>query len=177
MVFFTSTRVTVLTPDRIRQIESMIDAFDRDWYFDTGTKEIRRKARDLRGRLLDMFWRPRHTVKAMYFWVNRNWSSATMMVYDFPLRHDNTPIKGFPMKFELQGGWTIPASDLRYLTEGPLAGEKLREVLVPASSLGTRLLDAARKYVPILTAAGTILGIATNWKTVSTTIQWINSVF
>ena len=171
----TLDRMTAPTPDRLRQIALMIDAFDRDWYFDTGTKEIRRKYRDLRGRLLDVFWRSRHTVKAMYFWVNKNWSSETLIVYDFPLRHDNTPIKGFPMKFELQGGWTIPTSDLKYLTEGPLATEKTGDVLVPASSVVTQVLDAARKYGPVLTASSAVLGIVTNWKTASTAIQWIKN--
>ena len=97
--------MALFTADPIRQIDSMIDAFDRDWYFD-------RKKRC--------------------------------------------------------GG---PASNLRHLTEGHLAGEKLREVLVPAISLGTRLLDAVRKYAPILSTASAILGIATNWTTVSTVSQ------
>lgn len=167
--------MTAPTPDRLRQIASMIDAFDREWYFDTETKEIRRKSRDLRGRLVDIVWRSKHTVHAMYFWVNKTWSSENLIVYQFPLRHDNTPVKGFPMKFELQGGWTIPTSDLKYLTEGPLASETGGDVLVPASSATTRALDAARKYGPVLTAFSALLGIATNWKTASAAIQLIKN--
>jgi hypothetical protein len=98
-----------------------------------------------------------------------------MIVFAFPLRHGNTPIKGFPMKFELQGGWTMPASDLKYFKEGPLASETLGEVLVPASSSATRVLEVVGTFAPILTATSAILAIATNWKTASIAIQWIKN--
>jgi len=67
------------------------------------------------------------------------------------------PIKGFPMKYELKGGWTIPRSDLKYLIKGPLASEGLSEILVPAALGWQRFLLYIRQFG---TAVSTLIAIA-----------------
>jgi hypothetical protein len=154
------------TPDQIRHIDKLVEDFDRDWFPDTSTKEIRRKPRLGWQRTLDVLWKRKHDVFAMYWWVKRNWASEHLIVFHYPVRSDNMPIPGFPVKCELQGGWTIPKADLKYLTKGPLASEGLQSILVPAS-LGWRyVLELVRQVAPAFTIAGGSVTVASNWQSV-----------
>lgn len=163
------------TPDDLRRIDQAVAAFDRDWYPDVATKEIRRKPRTHRKRLLDFLWRRKHTVFAMYWWAKQNWSSERLIVFSFPLRHDNMPLKGFPVKTELQGGWTIPKDDLKYLKAGPLASEGLHEILVPADIGWRRLLGFAKQVAPLATICSAGVTVATNWPVVENALRWLKN--
>jgi hypothetical protein len=66
----------------------------------------------------------------------------------------------------LQGGWTIPQDDLKYLSDGPLASEDLHEVLVPPALGLARVIDAVKQYAPVVTIMSGLIAIASNWGTV-----------
>jgi hypothetical protein len=161
------------TPDQHRQIERLTKSFAEDWYLDFATKEIRHKdAQGLR-RLVDLLWRRRHKVFALYWWCKKQFAEPHAMAFPFPIRHDNMPIAGFPVKYELQGGWTIPRRDLRYLLKGPLASENLSEVLV-AHDLGwQRFLNLVRKFGP-LGALVTFAGVLVRyWPEMRKVWEWL----
>ena len=165
------------TPDDLRRIDQAVAAFDRDWEADVATKEIRRKPRTRSQHILDFLWKRKHSVFAMYWWVKSNWASEYLIVYTFPLRHDNMPLKGFPVKTELRGGWTIPRDDLKYLKAGPLASEGLHEILVPADIGWHRVLDFGKQVAPLATICSAIVTVASNWPTVEKVISWIKNAF
>lgn len=145
----------------------VIDAFDRDWYFNKNTHEICLKNRSAIRKFCDFFWKKKHRVIAMYWWVNQNWSTANMMVHNFPMTHDNMPIKGFPIKVEMKGGWTIPKSDLKFLKDGPLTSDGLQEILVPANTGWMYVFELAKQFAPLVTISAGLVTIATNWETIS----------
>jgi hypothetical protein len=134
------------------------DDVGRFWYTDLKTKELRRRALKGLPRLIDVFWKKKHTVLQFYWWLAQRRADVDMIVFDNPIQSDNMPIKGFPMKYELLGGWTIPHADLKYLKGGPLAEEGLQRILVPASLGWPRVLEVFRQVAPIAT---TLAGIAT----------------
>lgn len=163
----------VITPDREREIQTAIDAFDRDWHINTNTHEICLKKRSVLRKFCDIVWKKKHSVLAMYWWVNLNWSSASMMMYKFPMTHDNMPIKGFPIKAEMQGGWTIPKSDLRFLKDGPLTTEGRHEVLVSANTWWQSVNKIFPALVISLGLVGTVIGITVDWGNfVKIVLEW-----
>ncbi|EXI87719.1 MAG: hypothetical protein AW12_02027 [Candidatus Accumulibacter sp. BA-94] len=128
--------------------------------------EIRRKPRSRLRRVRELLWKPKYEVFAMYRWISRNWASERLVVFHYPIKSDNMPITGFPVKYELQGGWTIPKADLQFLTKGPLASERLHSILVPAS-LGWRyVFELFRQVAPVFTIAGGSVTVVSNWSTV-----------
>ena len=161
--------MNTLTPDRIRHIAKKIGSIDLSWYFDTDTKEIRRKSLKGWRRYLDLIWRERHKVGELYWWINQNWADETLIVFSFPMRHDNMPIQGFPMKFELQGGWSIPKADLRYLSDGPLTSEGRSEILVPANQGWRYAMELGKQFAPVFSIAAAVLGVGANW---TTALEW-----
>ena len=88
------------------------------------------------------------------------------MVFPNQIDGDNLPIKGFPVKFALRGGWTIPHADLKYLKDGPLASEDLREILVPPALGWPRIVSFFKQFAPIVTVTSGMVAIAANWPTV-----------
>lgn len=170
-------RMNRSTPDQLRNIDNLVRLFDNDWFADTSTKEIRRKPLTGWCRFFDVVWKRKHSIFAMYWWVKRNWASDRLIVHQYPIRSDNMPIKGFPVKCELQGGWTIPEADLKYLTNGPLASEGLHEILVPAN-LGWRYaLEVFKQLAPVVTIVAGTVTIATNWSTVTALVEWAANAF
>lgn len=163
------------TPDDIRRIDEAVAAFDRDWYPDVATKEIRRKPRTPRQRILDVLWKRKHTVFALYWWAKRNWASERLIAFSFPLRHDNMPLKGFPVKTELQGGWTIPKADLKYLKAGPLATEGLHEILVPADIGWRKFFNLAKQIAPLATITSAVFTAAANWSALANVLRWLRN--
>ena len=119
-----------LTPSESRKREKDIQSFDEHWYVDTKTSEIRHKPLERMAKFIDLFWRKRHRVSDLYWWTVRKWWSEDMAPFSKPIEHDSVPITGFPRKYQLQNGWTIPSEDLRYLFEGPLVDETGHEILV-----------------------------------------------
>lgn len=137
------------TPEQIRIIEKKVQEFDKFWYVDPHHKEIRRKNRSWWWKAKDFFWPSRQTVPAMYWWFKNEWlAQGCLQSLTFPLDHDNMPIEGFPMKYALQGNWTIPEGDLRYLTKGPLASADFTKVLVPADLGWQKFLRIVKTYFP-----------------------------
>ncbi|MDP1652385.1 MAG: hypothetical protein Q8L56_06655 [Rhodocyclaceae bacterium] len=165
------------TPDQLRNIDNLVKLFDKDWFADTSTKEIRRKPIKGWRRVLDVIWKQKHTVFAMYWWIKHNWASERLIVHHYPMRSDNMPIKGFPVKCELQGGWTIPKADLKYLTHGPLASEGLHEIIVPASHGWRYAFEVFKQFAPVVSIAAGAVTIGTNWATVTALYQWATNAF
>ena len=151
------------TPDQLRTIDKLVTEFEASWYLDGATKEIRRKPLSHWQTLKNVFWKKRHSVFALYHWAKRKWCSNEFNCYHFPIDHDNTPIKGFPMKYELRGGWSIPQDDLAYLIKGPLASEGLHEILVPAAMGWQRAWLFIRQFSAVIVALLGVVGAAVRW--------------
>ena len=99
------------------------------------------------------------------------------MCFSNQIDGDNIPIKGFPKKYALQGGWTIPQEDLKYLSDGPLASEDLHEVLVPPALGWARVVDAIKQLAPVVTVVSGLIAIASNWDTVLDLASKVSNAF
>lgn len=122
------------SPSELRKIEKGITSFNHHWYIDKQTSEIRHKKLSGSSKFLDFFWRRKHAVSDLYWWISRNWSNTKMMDVDTPIKHDDVSIKGFPRKYQLENNWTIPEDDLKYLYNGPLVDESGHLILVKHQS-------------------------------------------
>ena len=120
-----------ITPEHKRNINKCIKKFEANWYADFETKEIRRKPMSRMTRIKNFFWKDRFSICSLYWWCRHRWLEGNAAKYPFPIQSDNMPISGFPMKYELQGGWTIPTCELKFLYKGPLVSENLDAVVVP----------------------------------------------
>jgi hypothetical protein len=118
------------TPEDERNINKSKKEFEANWYVDIKTKEIRRKPLSCANKLKNLFWKDRFSIYSLYWWCKFRWAEESLISSPFPIQSDNMPILGFPMKYELQGGWTIPTRDRKYLYKGPLASENLDTVIV-----------------------------------------------
>lgn len=87
------------------------------------------------------------------------------------------PINGFPVKYELQGGWTIPRYDIKYLTHGPLASEGLHEILVSESRGLPFLIEIFKQFGPIATSISMVVGIISNWPKLVAAFQTVKNAF
>lgn len=146
-------------PDQIRRIKSAVSDVDIYWYADTSTKEIRRHLQRGTSRAIEVVWPHKHEVREIYWWIAENWAKPNLVVFHYPMQHDNMPLTGFPMKFELQGGWTIPQSDIIYLKNGPLASEGLHTILVLANLGWRRILELGKQIAPIFSIIGVLVTI------------------
>lgn len=146
------------TPDQIRTIDTLVQEFDKYWCLDGNTKEIRLKRISLGRRIMNFFWKKRFTVFAMYHWAKHKWISSEFNRYHFPIDHDNMPIHGFPMKYELRGGWSIPKRELSFLSKGPLAAEGLHPILVPAHIGWQKIVLWFKQLAPVIAGLITITG-------------------
>ena len=147
------------SPDQKRRIEAARDSVNEYWYPDFKTKELRRRPCKGWRRLVDFFWKKRHSVWEFYWWIRFRQAQSDMIMFHNPIDSDNLPIEGFPMKYELKGGWTIPKSDLKYLRKGPLASEGLGKILVPAELGWQRVVQFFRQFGTV--AAGVIAIVGT----------------
>ncbi len=151
------------TPDEMRKMQEAYESVGKYWYADLATKELRRRQPTGATKYVDLFWRKRHTVWQFYWWLARRRAQEDMIPLDNPIQSDNMPIRGFPMKYELQGGWTIPRDDLKYLMKGPLASQGLSEVLVPAALGWQRVWLFLRQFGVILGTLITLVGATIRW--------------
>jgi hypothetical protein len=135
----------------------------RYWYPDFSTKELRRKRPTGLSRVFDFFWKTRHTLWEFYWWLAFRRAQEDMMAFDNPIESDNMPIAGFPTKYELRGGWTIPSRDLRYLKGGPLVSEGLKEILVKPSTGWARVLELFRQVAPLASTLAAIATLVNYW--------------
>jgi hypothetical protein len=113
------------TPEDERNINKSKKEFEANWYVDFKNKEILRKPMSLANRIKNFFWKDRFYIYPLYWWCKCRWAEENLMSLPFPIQSDNMPNSGFPMKYELQGGWTIPERDRKYLYKGPLSSENL----------------------------------------------------
>jgi len=146
------------TPDQRRKIERLVQEFDEYWYVDGKTKEIRLKPFLFAKKVRNLIWKKRFTVFALYHWAKRKWLLQEFNCFRFPIHHDNMPIEGFPIKYELWGGWSIPKRELAFLTGGPLAAEGLYPILVPALIGWQRFVYWFKQLAPLVVGSITIIG-------------------
>ena len=84
------------------------------------------------------------------------------------------PLVGFPVKYEMQGGWTIPKGDLKYLSNGPLASEGLSEILVPHALGWQRFLLVVKQFGPVLVGLISIVGVVVRyWAELAKVLNWL----
>jgi hypothetical protein len=140
----------------------VVSQFDEDWKIDVKTREIRRKPRGFFRKLRDYFWPRRHNVFALYWWLKHEFhrrDRQSLMAFTFPINHDNMPIPGYPIKYEIVGGWKIPKRDLKFLTKGPLARISPSEVLVPHSIGWERIRSWTKVWGPPIGALSTLVAL------------------
>ncbi|WP_286817428.1 hypothetical protein [Desulfobacter sp. UBA2225] len=165
------------TPEQQRAMLQAHEDVALYWYIDHKTKEIRRKPLTIIFRVLDFFWKEKHTVWQLYRWLMFRCSETDMMPLRTPMQSDNMPIKGFPMKYELLNGWTIPTKDLKHLKNGPLAAEGLQQIIVPAAVGWPHLLERIKQFAPIITSFAGLTTIVTNWSAVEKIFSYVINTF
>jgi hypothetical protein len=153
------------TPEQKRKMQEAYDSVDQYWYADLSTQELRRKPLKGFPKFVNCFWKKRHPVWEFYCWLARRRAQEDMMPLNNPIESDNMPIKGFPMKYELKGGWTIPSEDLKYLVKGPLASQGLSEVIVPHALGLNKFLLFIRQFSRLLWSLIGIAGVTIRYWT------------
>lgn len=153
------------TPDQQRKIEKAYISANKYWYVDTSTKELRRKQLEGWRGIWDFIWPQKHTMWEIYWWVKQcALKNNKILAIGFPLKSDNTPIKGVPTKYELQDGWTIPCDDLKFLIKGPLVSENnLADILVQVDQPWERWKIYLQRFgivSPVIVA----IGAAYRWR-------------
>jgi hypothetical protein len=149
-------------------MKAAYEEVNRYWYPEFATKELRRRQLTGLSRVTDFFWRKKHTLWEFYWWLAFRQAQEDMIVFGNPIASDNMPIKGFPMKYELCNGWTIPTGDLKYLKGGPLASEGLRKVLVAPSLGWARVLELFRQVAPIASTLAGVAALVNYWPVLAT---------
>ena len=127
------------TPEEIKDRKRRINIFDKNWYVDDYKNLIiKHKKPTGLSKVLSFFWRRKYLVDTLYWWSAWKWTSVELRVFTLPVKHDDLPIKGFPRKHQMAGGWTIATEDLKYLKNGPLFDHAGEECLVKhQSTLGS----------------------------------------
>lgn len=150
------------SPEQQAEIDRVVELFDKDWAIDVKAMEIKRKQRGFFQKLRDIFWPRRHDVFALYWWLKHEFhqkNRPNLMPFTFPVNHDNLPIPGYPMKYEIIGKWSIPKSDLKYLKKGPLARVSTNEVLVSHQIGFERFRSFIQVWWPAVVAFAIIIGL------------------
>jgi len=96
-------------------------------------------------------------------WLRHRQAESDAMAFPNQISGDPTPLKGFPNKHELKGGWTIPSTDLPFLTHGPLASEGRAEILVPAINRWQSFLLIIKQTGVVVSALATGIGACVRW--------------
>ena len=147
-----------MSPEFIRKRDAALKSVREYWYLDFSTKEIRRKPQIGFAAVKQFFWKKRHTIWQFYVWLRHRQAESDAMAFPNQISGDSTPLKGFPNKHELKGGWTIPSSDLPFLTHGPLASEGRAEILVPATSRWQQCILFIKQSGTILSVLIAVVG-------------------
>lgn len=148
--------MTNLTPSEARKRKKEVEDFDKAWYVDPSTSEIRRSELDKLHKIIDLFWRKKYRVSDMYWWSSWKWYGWELMPYPDAVKHDDIPIKGFPRKHQLVNGWSIPEEDLKYLFDGPLIDEN-GNILVKHQSRLQKIESIVSQLKPLSWVIGLIL--------------------
>jgi hypothetical protein len=166
-----------LTPDKIRKRDKAVRSVGERWYLDFSTQEIRRNPLSGLAKVKQFFWRDINTIWELYIWLRHRQAEPDAMAYSNQMDGDNLPMKGFPIKYALAGGWTIPQADLKYLRDGPLASEDRHEILVTPSRGWHRVTDVVKQFAPVFSVIASMLVVAKNWSTVTAIASWIANAF
>jgi hypothetical protein len=137
------------TSSDLRKRSSEIETFAKYWYVNSQTSEIRHATFNFWRKLINLFWRKKHKVSNLYWWTVQNWATSEMIIYPDAIRHDDLHIKGYPRKYQLKNGWTIPSKDLKYLYEGPLVDESGTKVLVKHQSTTKNIISFISQLRPL----------------------------
>jgi len=145
-----------MSPSELRKREKAIADINEAWMVIPKTLEIARKPRSRYQRFIGLFWKNRYRVSNLYWWQSKKWASSEMMLFPDAIKHDDIPLKGYPRKHILQGGWTIPKEDLAVLYEGPLLAQSGNEILVKHQSK----LQSMVSLISLLKPISWIVGFA-----------------
>ena len=148
------------TPEQKAYIEKVVHRFERDWEADIYTLNIQRSPRAWWQKAWEWIKPPKHDIFALYWWVKYYYKKNGFLGKSpYPIRSDNTPIKGYPMKYELLGGWKIPKQDRKFLQKGPLQSEQTGEILVHFDSGIVKIKRLAREWGPLFVIANVVFNV------------------
>ena len=143
----------VITPENTRNIEKAVSEVRKYWEIKPQTKEICRKPLGWKAKLIHFFWKPRHTVWALYWFCKYEFvNNLQLIALGFPMKHDNLPIEGLPIKYELLDNWDIPKRDINYLYHGPLYSNHLSKVIVPTYPKIEKIINFFKTAIKIMTS-------------------------
>ncbi len=162
-ISFVRPHSNTMNPDIARKRNRAIQSVGSRWYLDFDTQEIRHKPMTLFQWLRHVLWPVKNTVWEFYVWSLHRQAKEDAILFPIQIIADQVPIKGLPRKYALTGGWTIPESDLKYLRDGPLVSEDLKDVLVPDARGWLRIVDFFRQVAPVVSILSGLVAIAADW--------------
>jgi len=140
--------------------EKLVKSFSEDWEIDTSIEPTIRykKVAGIHG-LWKKYFGKKHSVFAMYwFFKHDRLNNHESRKFYFPIEHDNMPVSGVPMKYEMQGTWQIDEGDLKYLYGGPLIDQD-GDLLVPVDTKIKKLQRFIQLAAPFLVFTSAAIGI------------------
>jgi len=168
------------TPEQTRRVEKAYTDLNEYWQIVPKTQEIIRiKPIGFWNSVKDFFWKKKHTVWEFYWWIKQRWGQKDSIVYSYPIKSDNMPIRGYHMKYQLTNDWTIPKKDLKYLKKGPLVTQDLNTILVNSSrgwnNVVIRFLSQYGRIITAVAATITIIRwIYLDWNSI---VNFFNDLF
>ena len=145
-----------LTPSEARKREKRIERFGKSWFINPLTFEIRHRESNLFQKIIELFWRKKYKVFDLYWWAVRKWGGEEMITFPDAIKQDDISIKGFPRKYQLVNGWSIPKEDIKYLDGGPLADE-IGNVIVKYQSVLQKYVSVVSQLKPLSWIVGCLL--------------------
>jgi hypothetical protein len=164
-----------ISPEDLRIRAKGVASFDKTWYADPKTLEIRRKPLTCWQIIINLFWKNRHKVSDLYWWVSKNWANQQLAVYPIAIEHDNIPAPGFPRKHIMRGGWSIPKKDLKYLYEGPLFDQLGTQILVKHQSRLQVIVAVVKHLQPLSWIIGFLLLCVRYSNEIKSIFKWIDN--
>jgi hypothetical protein len=165
-----------VSPDELRTREKRVESFDKLWLADPNTLEIKLKPFKWWQPIVNLFWKKRHKVSDMYWWVSKNWATDQMIAYPDAIEHDSIPSRDFPRKYRMKGGWTIPKKDLQFLYEGPLLDEVGNQILVKHQSRLQAAISILTQLRPLTWIIGFIFLCVRFSPEIQAIYKWVENV-
>ncbi len=141
--------MTKPTPSEQRKREKNINSFNKYWYIDVKTSEIRHIKAKTWSKFFELFWKRKYTVDTLYWWSSREWASSKMMPFPIAVKHDDLPLRSFIRKHQMTNGWTISTGDLKYLYRGPLVDESGSTILIKTQSTLKNIISILSQLRPL----------------------------
>ena len=140
------------TPEQQRNIDKERKSFEKSWYLDLTTVEIRHNKIPWWQYPLNLIYTPKNSIFSMYWYLkHERLSNEKARCFNFPLTNDQMPIKGQPSKYKLNEPWNIPKSDLKFLSGGPLVDQNMN-LLVPPDFVFKNFYSNMVPVIKVLTA-------------------------